>query len=419
MRFALSVILSLLATSLSLAADADSKSWPRWRGPHDLGSTSQGEYPTEFSDSQNVLWKAELPGKGCSTPAVVGEQIMVTCPVEGDDAVLSFDWQGKQLWQAKIGPEKPGKHRNGSAACSSPVTDGKYVFGYFRSGNLAGLDLAGNILWKTNLQERFAKDTLYWDIGTSPVLTKDACVVAVMHSGESYLAAFAKESGDLLWKVSRNYQTPVEGDHSYATPIVIEHDGKEAILVWGAEHLTCHNAKDGNILWSCEGFNTKKQGNWVVVASAIVAGDMAIVPYGRGSHLTGVKLGGSGDVTRSHRLWTRNDTGTFVPSPAVYDGKVYLVKDGGEVECLDPKTGDTVWTGRFPKNANKYYSSPTIAGGRLYAAREDGVVMVADIREKFSMLAENDMQERIIASPVPIEGKLLIRGEKHLFCIGQ
>lgn len=180
---------------------------------------------------------------------------------------------------------------------------------------------------------------------------------------------------------------------------------------------TCHAAADGKILWSCEGFNPKKQGNWVVVASAIVAGDMAIVPYGRGSHLAGVRLGGEGDVSETHRAWTRNDTGTFVPSPVVYEGKVYLVRDEGEVVCLDPTDGKTLWTGRFPKNRNNYYSSPTIAGGKLYAAREDGVVMSAAIGEKFTMLAENDMQERTIATPVPIQGRLLIRGEKHLFCI--
>src|SRR6188472_1089836 len=103
----LAAAIALLATTSLLAADIDSKSWPRWRGPQDLGSTAQGEYPAEFNDAKKVLWKAALPGKGCSTPAVAGEQILVTCPVDGSDAVLSFEWSGKQLWQAKIGPEKP------------------------------------------------------------------------------------------------------------------------------------------------------------------------------------------------------------------------------------------------------------------------------------------------------------------------
>jgi outer membrane protein assembly factor BamB len=419
MKLSITLAILLISTPQLLAAEADLKSWPRWRGPQDWGSTSHGEYLAEFDPDTNLLWKTELPGRGCSTPAVIGDQILLTCPIDGIDAVLSYDWSGEQHWQTAIGPEKPGKHRNGSAANSSPATDGECVFAYFRSGNLAGLDLAGKLLWKTNLQERFGKDTLYWDIGTSPVLTGNACVVAVMHSGESYLVAFEKKSGDLLWKVARNYETPVEGDHSYATPIVIEHAGKEAILVWGAERLTAHSAADGTILWSCAGFNPKKQGNWVAVASAIVVGDTAIVPYGRGSHLAGIKLGGTGDVTETHRAWTRDDTGTFVPSPAVYHDKVYLVRDSGEVECLEPLSGKTLWSDRFPKSARKYYSSPMIAGGRLYAAREDGVVMVADVRDRFKFLSENDMREQIIASPVPIDGRLLIRGEKHLFCVGK
>lgn len=415
----LTFALLLLMTPQLLAADIDLKSWPRWRGPQDLGSTDHGEYPAEFDDSTNLAWKAVLPGRGCSTPAVVGEQILLTCPIDGFDAVLSYDWSGEQRWQTKVGPEKPGKHRNGSAANSSPATDGKYVFAYFRSGNLAGLDLTGKVLWKTNLQERFGKDTLYWDIGTSPVLTDKACVVAVMHSGESYLVALEKASGDVLWKVARNYKTPVEGDHSYATPLVIDQAGKQAVLVWGAERLTAHDATDGHILWSCAGFNPRQQANWVAVASAIVVGDVAVVPYGRGSHLAGVRLGGTGDVTETQRVWTRDDTGTFVPSPIVYDGKIYLVRDGGEVECLDPVDGKTLWSERFPKSAKKYYSSPTIAGGKLFAAREDGVVMVAEIRDGFKFLAANDMQEQIIASPVPIAGRLLLRGEKHLYCIGK
>jgi outer membrane protein assembly factor BamB len=417
-RLTTAVLFLAIAPQL-LAAEVEQKSWPRWRGPQDVGSTAKGAYWAEFSPDSGLAWKAELPGRGCSTPAVLGEQILLTCPIDGADAVVSYDWKGVPQWQAKIGPEKPGKHRNGSAANSSPATDGKYLFAYFRSGNLAGLNLAGDVLWKTNLQERFGKDTLYWDIGTSPVITDNACVVAVMHSGESYLVAFEKASGDILWKVARNYETPVEGDHSYATPIVIKDKGKQAILVWGAERLTAHDAKDGSILWTCAGFNPKKQGNWVAVASAIVVGDMTIVPYGRGSHLVGVKLGGSGDVTETHRLWTREDTGTFVPSPVAYDGKLYLVRDGGEVECLDPATGNTLWSDRFPKSSKKFYSSPTIAGGRLYAAREDGVVMVADVKDGFKFLAENNMQEQIIASPVPIDGHLLIRGEKHLFCVGK
>jgi outer membrane protein assembly factor BamB len=406
----------LVAASISQVAAGDLP-WPRWRGPADTGSVNGGVYPTTLLDENLVQWKVKLPGIACSTPVVLSERIFVTGPIDGHNGVVAYDWNGKEQWRAKLGPEKKGKHRNGSAANSSPVTDGKNLFVYFKSGELAALDLSGNVLWTTNLQERFAKDTLFWDIGTSPVLTEQAVVVAVMHSGESYLAAFYKTTGELLWKVSRNYKTPVEGDHSYATPIVLERDGKQVILVWGAEHLTMHSAETGESFWSCGGFNPNKNGYWVAVASAVVSGDMAIVPYGRGAKIVGVKLTGSGDVTETNRVWELDDLGSFVPSPAVYQGKVYVVRDEGEVVCLDAKTGDTVWTGRLPKNRNKYYASPLIAGGKLYAPREDGVVFVADITDGFKQLSQNDMKERIIASPVAVEGMLLIRGEEYLTCI--
>jgi hypothetical protein len=144
---------------------------------------------------------------------------------------------------------------------------------------------------------------------------------------------------------------------------------------------------------------------------------MAIVPYGRGDRLHGVKLGGAGDVTATHRLWVRKDTGSFVPTPAAFEGRVYLLRDAGEVVCLDPVTGQTLWKGALPKTSNKYYASPLVADGKLYAAREDGVVFLARVEGKFEVLAENNFGERVIASPVPVANRLLFRGEKHLFCV--
>lgn len=411
-----------LAVDLIQSAPADEpaavRQWPRWRGPHDQGSTRDAEYPAGWSDPKQVLWKTKLPGIGCSTPAVWSEQILLTSPADGQNAVLAFDWQGKLLWQTAVGPESPGKHRNGSGSNPSPVTDGRRVFVYFKSGDLAGLDLDGRLLWKTNLQQKFAKDTLYWDLGTSPVLTDRDVVVAVMHSGESYLAAFDQETGALHWKAARNYKTPVEGDHSYATPQYITSGGRRFLLVWGAEHLTAHSPDDGALLWTCEGFNPDQNGNWVSVASAVVAGDLAVVPYGRGSRLAAIRLDGTGDVTQTHRLWTRTDTGSFVPTPAIDGNRLYLVRDDGEVECIALDSGKTLWKDRFPKHRAKFYASPIVAGGKLYAPREDGVVFVAEVGEKFKLLSENDLGEHTIASPVPVGGKLLLRGEEHLWCIG-
>jgi outer membrane protein assembly factor BamB len=410
--------LTLLFIAPAFAQDAPpAKYWPRWRGRNDNGSAVAGHYAAVWNANDHIAWKTELPGKGCSTPIVYGEHIVLTCPADDQDAVIDLDWAGRERWRTVVGKDRPGKNRNGSGANPSAVTDGVRLFAYFKSGNLAGLDFAGKLLWSTNLQDRFGPDTLYWDIGTSPVLTERNVVVAVMHATESYLAAFDKVTGELAWRMLRNYKTPVEGDHSYATPIVVQRDGKELIIVWGAEHVTAHDADDGHVVWSCGGFNPQKKNNWVSVASAVIDGDMVIVPYGRGSRLAGVKMGGGGDVTDTNRAWTREDTGSFVPTPAAHDGKVYLLRDRGEVVCLDAKTGETLWSDKFPKAGASYYASPVIADGKLYATREDGVISVAAVAGKFEVLSQNDMGERVIASPVPVADQLLIRGEKHLFCV--
>ncbi|MGA2501116.1 MAG: PQQ-binding-like beta-propeller repeat protein, partial [Tepidisphaeraceae bacterium] len=199
----------------------------------------------------------------------------------------------------------------------------------------------------------------------------------------------------------------------------IRHKGKEALLVWGGQHLTAHDAADGKELWSVGDFNPKSLRNWVAVGSPVVAGDIAVVPYGRGNRLDGIKLGGEGDVTATHRLWLREDTGSFVTTPAEYKGKVYLLRDRGEVECIDPQTGKSVWSDTLPRSAGNYYASPTVAAGKLYAARQDGVVFVASIDGKFEVLSKNEMGERMIASPVPVGGRMLLRGEEHLFCVGK
>ena len=395
--------------------------WRSWRGPLGNGSVEQGNYPVKFGADQ-YLWRTELPGKGCSTPVILNGMIFVTSPADGNDALLCYDFDGKEKWRAPFGKENPGKHRNGSGSNASPVTDGSAVYVFYKSGTFAAVNLDGKVRWKTDLVERFGHDTLYWDHGISPVLTEKYVIMARMHEGESWLAAFDKKSGEIVWKVARNYSTPQECDHGYSTPLVIPYQGKESILVWGAEHLTIHNATDGQVTWSCGNFNPGANKLWPAIATPVIVGDMAVIAYGRNDRgiprLFGIRLAGNGDVTQTNHVWERTDIGTFVPTPAAYKGRVILVRDRGEVVSIDPATGKTVWEGAFPKHRSNYYASPLIAGDKLFAPREDGVVFVASIADdKFELLSENDMAESVIGSPVPVSNRILLRGEKHLFCI--
>ena len=418
-RITLAMLFFVASATFLNAAEIPKRYWPRWRGPSDDGSTLQGDYLSKWSDTDGILWKVKTPGRGYSTPIVWDNQIILTSVVDGKDIAFAMDWDGQSLWETSVGKARNGKHRNGSGSNPSATSDGENVFVYFKSGNLAGLDMKGNLLWQTNLQQKYSRDSLYWDLGTSPVLTKDNVVVAVMHSSGSYVVAYDKKTGELSWKVDRNYKTPVEGDHSYATPIVIDHKGSQAILIWGAERLTAHDAEDGRIIWSCGGFNPDENRNWVQVASFVISDDLAVVPYGRGSRLAAVKLGGQGDVTDTHRVWTREDTGSFVPTPSAVGGRVYVLRDKGQVDCIDAASGKTIFTGNFPKHRSKYYASPTIAGGKMYAPREDGTVLVADLTDGFKFISEFKMGEQVIASPVAVDNKLLIRSDEFLFCIGK
>ncbi len=369
-----------------------------------------------------MLWKIDIPGKGFSTPIVWDKKIFLTTGTKGSDTVLAFDSSGKQIWQKQLGSESAGKHKNGSGSNPSAVTDGSAVFVFFKSGNFAALEFDGAIRWKKNLFELYGKDNRFFSFGTSPVLTKKYVVIAEMHDGQSWLAAFDKVTGELSWKVPRNYETPREGSQSYSTPIVFSHNEIEALLVWGGHHLTAHDAADGKTIFSCGNFNPEGKKLWPSVASPVISGTVAVVPCGRADRnrprLHGIKLGGSGDVTETHRLWKRTDTGTFVPTPAEYKGRVYLVRDHGEVDCIDPLTGENIWSGVFPKGKGNFYSSPLIAAGHLYAAREDGTIFVIKLQDKFEIISEIDMKDGIIASLVAISDRLLIRTNHHLFCVG-
>jgi len=396
--------------------------WPRWRGPADNGSTEAGGFPAKCDDT-TLAWKVELPGKGCSTPIVVGKRIYLTAPAEGRDAALAYDWSGKLLWQTAFEAEVPGRHRNGSGSNPSPVSDGRGIFVAFKSGMLGALNLDGSVRWKINLVEKFGPVNLFWDFGSSPVLTEKNLVVARMHNGESWIAAFDKETGEMRWKTPRNYEVPREVDNGYTTPQVIRYEGEEALLSWGADHLTIHSSASGELLWSCSGFNPDATPLWPAVASPVLVGDTAVVCFGRADkgapRLHGIKIGGRGDATSRAHLWKSEEVSSFVPSPASYKGLVYLLSDRGVVACVDPVKGGKVWSAELPKASANYYASPVIAGGLMYAAREDGTLIVAKVEGGFELLAENKLEDRVIAGVVPVGGRLIVRGNGGLYSFGK
>ena len=399
--------------------------WPSWRGPHGNGMADGTGYATEWNAEKNILWKSPLTIRGASTPAVWGQQLFLTGTVDGQNVVMCYGRDGKLQWQKTAGKAvdgKPGK--DGTGANPSIVTDGERVFAYFKSGDFGGFTVDGQPLWHHNLQEMYGEDTLWWDLGTSPVLTGNAVVVACMHSGPSYLAAFHKDTGELLWKQDRELGAPEEAAQSYATPVVVKEGERETIVVLGADHVTAHDAVTGQEKWRLGGLNPTAHKYFRSIASAAVSDGIVVAPYARGESLTAVRMGGEGDVTKSHVLWSNTGTSADVPTPAIADGRVYICRDNGEtrgvVDCLDLQTGKTIWSGQLPKNRHTFRASPVVADGKVYLTRQDGTVfVVAAGGDSFQLLAENSIvDEHTVATPVFVDGTILLRTESHLFLIG-
>ncbi len=403
--------------------------WPNWRGPGLNGVALGDGYVTEWDvERTNVLWRVELPGLGASTPAVWDNAIVVTCGIEGKNAVICLDGDGQERWRQTLGAERPAKHKKATVANSSPVTDGTHVWVYFKSGELACLKLAdGDVVWKTNLQEKFGEDTLWWDLGTSPVLTKDGIVVAVMQDGPSYLVAFDRLTGDILWKMDRMLDAPKEATQSYSTPLVLAGDPsrnepEEVLVVLGADHVTAHDATDGREIWRVGGLNPTQDGFFRSIASPVAIDDLIIAPYARGNSITAIRRGGKGDVTQSHVVWARSDVGSDVPTPAATDGQIVVCADKGRVVGLAAATGKNLWEKELPKNRNAYSASPVIADGHVIVTREDGVSYVLALPQagdvEPEIIGTGAVEEMTVATPVYVDRRIFLRTHDALWCLG-
>ena len=415
------LFLGLLFGAASVQADDE---WPEWRGPHGNGSLPEGRLVSSFSQEDGVAWKTPLSGRGCSTPIVSKGSIFLTAPLDGKDTLFSYDLHGKERWHQTYEEETPGRgQRVGSGANSSAVSDGEVVIAYFKSGQVAACSHDGKKLWEVNLQKEYGEDKLWWDQGTSPLLSKGIVVVAVMQTeGNSYLVAFDAKTGVVKWKTDRKFETAKESGDSYTTPHLVNIDGVDTVISFGADHLTGHDLMTGKQLWFSAGINPEVKGMWRTIASSVVSDGVVVVPHGRGEWLMGVKAGGKGEVTQSHVLWRKKITNTDAATPVARGGMVYILvdrgKDRGTVFCIDAQTGNEIWQGKLPKSPSTFYASPILVGDTLCCLREDGAVLMAKVsKDGLGEVTENRLEDTLVASPVFVNGKLLIRGDKHLYCI--
>jgi outer membrane protein assembly factor BamB len=397
-----------------------SDNWPDWRGPGGNSVVTGGDFPTSWGEDKNIIWKTATPGWGTSTPAVWGDSVFITAAEkDGKNQLVSYDRQGNQQWKVEFGTAIPGKNRKAGGANPSPVTDGSLVVAYFKNGDLACVDFSGKVVWSMNLQDEYGPDRLQWDLGTSPVLTSNAVVIAVMHQGPSFLVALDKQTGELLWKTERDLGAPAEARDSYSTPVVVSDNGMQRLIVLGADHVTSYDAATGKEIWRAGNLNPGGARNFRSIASPAVADGLVFAPYARGDSLTAIRRGGSGDVTSTHVAWTLSDAGADVPTPVAVDGKVYVCRDRGDILCLAAATGKQLWSETLPRKRDNYSSSPVIVNDHLYATREDGTTFVLQLGDTPKLISENTLREYTYATPVFVDGRIYLRTSDWLFCIGQ
>ena len=397
---------------------AAAENWPQWRGTNQDGVSLSTGFPTEWGEGKNILWKVKVPGWGTSTPAIWEDRIFLTCDGGEQNSLVCLNREGKQRWQVNVGSTAGNRNRKASASNPSPVTDGKRVYAYYRSGDLACVDLEGKIVWRTNLQDEYGRDSLGWDLGTSPVLTERSVVIAVMHQGPSYVVAIDRESGKQVWKQERRGDAPGEARDSYTTPLVTHDGDRETVVVLGADYITAHAADTGKETWRTESLNPSGRGNWRSIASPVVSGGLVVAPYSRGNTLSAVRLGVDRKAAKADVAWDIDIPTTDVPSPVAYQGKIYLCGDRGDVTSIDAASGKELWTTQLPRNRYPFSSSPVIAEGRLYATRENGTTYVLALGDQPKLVATNALRENTYATPVFLDGRVFLRTSDYLFCIG-
>ena len=437
-------LLAIAGGCLISASGTSTADWPQWRGDLQDGVAPAGDYPTHWDGQAGaqIRWNSPLPGRGGSTPVVSNGTAYLTAGIDDYNHLLAIDLQsGDVRWSLQAGTDKGSKHKKGSGSNPSAVTDGKHVVAYFRSGDLVCTDTEGSEIWSKNLQDMYGTDTLWWDLGSSPLLTDDAVIVAVQHSNETevrdetvsvgYLVALKISTGDVIWKTDRNTDAPVEASQSYSTPVLVNVGGEDLIAVLGADHATLHRLTDGVMVGDVGGFNPDEEKYFRSIASPAATGSVLVCSYSRGDTVTAIDmmamLAGKG---RDAVLWTRDDMGSDVPTPAVADGVVYLVEDGkqrsgrGTVTAVDAKTGDVKWEVSTPKSRIGFSSSPLIAGDHLYVIAEDGTTHVIGplSADQPKLIASNSLAKQdgiTVASPVPVASGFLIRTRESLYRIGE
>jgi outer membrane protein assembly factor BamB len=384
---------------LLLTIPAGAGEWPQFRGPGGTAFSSEKGLPAKWSATENVRWKAELPG-GVSSPVIAGGRVYVTAASSYRQRrlhVLCFDaTNGEKKWERQLAATGSTQcHPKTSMAAPTPVTDGRHVYALFATGDLAAFSRDGDLLWYRALQRDYPEITNQVGMAASPVLAGDTLLLPLENAGDSFALGVDVKTGRNRWKVPRRR------DINWVTPVVTQFRGKTAALFQTSGEITAYAADSGEVLWR---FKNNKLGS---VPSPTLVDDLVIVP---GEPSVALRILGDGNPEVA---WKSRKLKAAYASPVVYQGRIYALTDIG-VACLDAATGKEIWRERL---GHGFSASPVIADDKLYVAKEEGDTSVIELGEKPRILSNNLLNEPLLATPAIANGAIYLRTEKHLFCI--
>jgi outer membrane protein assembly factor BamB len=419
------------AATFVISTFAGAEEWPQFRGLNSSG-IGDGKPPVEFSPSQNAHWKTAV-GAGLSSPIIAKGRVFLTefDPATKLLATLCIDQRtGKILWRRTVAPAEIEKvHDISSPAAPTPATDGERIYVYFGSYGLVSYDFYGKLLWERRLP---VPQNPYGAVA-SPIVAGDLLVLN--HQGkDAYLLGVNRRDGTTVWKTDRS-----RFQYGWSTPVYWRHDGINEIVVLGGDfgpnqRLIAYDLSDGAERWWVAGLPPCGKstpvigGGMVFFAAPDIILDVeaekrnperaAQIYASNGSRVMAIRAGGKSEVNQTHVAWTETKGVPGVPSPLYYNGRLYTVQNGGIVFSRVAKTGELVYSGRTGA-MGYHYSSPVAADNKIYTASEEGVVVVLDGGEKFKVLAKNDLQSQILATPAIVDGKIYVRTANHLYAFGR
>lgn len=421
------------------------KNWHHWRGPHATGAAVEANPPTTWSETENIRWKAAIPGAGHAAPIIWEDKIFIQTAIKGEaskaeaeesdgddpfgglfnqrggrEAIedsYKFDLiainrnDGSILWQKTLHEINPheGKHQDGTYASNSPVTDGEHVYAYFGSRGLYCVDMMGNVKWEKDIGTMYKN--LTFGEGSSPVLHGNTLVIVQDHEKDSFITALDKRTGDVLWKTDRNEGT------TWSSPIVVKQDGKPQVITAGTKRIRSYDLETGEIVWDGDGLTPNS------IPSPVAANGYVYLMSGfRGNAFRGVHLAeATGDITGSDAVvWEYNQDTPYVPSPLLYKGIIYFLKsNNGILTAFNVETGQVYYGPQRLQGVSGVYASIVGASDRVYIAGRGGTVNVIQHGPEFKVLAENKLDDSFNASPAVVGSELYLRGAQYLYCIAE